>query len=72
MTQQKIVPNLWFDTQAEEAARLYTSLFGNARIGATTHYSDAGEEVHRRQPGTCDDGRVRTRRLPVRRSQRRP
>ncbi len=52
MTQQKIVPNLWFDTQAEEAAQLYTSLFENAQIGATTHYSDAGEEAHRRQRGT--------------------
>jgi predicted 3-demethylubiquinone-9 3-methyltransferase (glyoxalase superfamily) len=35
---QKITPNLWFDTQAEEAARFYTSIFSNSKIGAVTHY----------------------------------
>jgi predicted 3-demethylubiquinone-9 3-methyltransferase (glyoxalase superfamily) len=39
---QKITPFLWFDTQAEEAARLYTSLFKNAKIGAIRRYGDAG------------------------------
>lgn len=29
--QQKIVPNLWFDTQAEEAADFYTSVFKDPR-----------------------------------------
>jgi predicted 3-demethylubiquinone-9 3-methyltransferase (glyoxalase superfamily) len=37
-----IVPNLWFDTQAEEAAEFYVSVFPNSRILATTHYTDAG------------------------------
>ena len=32
MPAQKIVPNLWFDKEAEEAARLYTSLFKNSEI----------------------------------------
>jgi predicted 3-demethylubiquinone-9 3-methyltransferase (glyoxalase superfamily) len=30
--QQKIVPNLWFDTEAEEAADFYTSVFKNSRV----------------------------------------
>jgi hypothetical protein len=30
---QKITPFLWFDNQAEEAARFYTSIFKNSRIG---------------------------------------
>jgi predicted 3-demethylubiquinone-9 3-methyltransferase (glyoxalase superfamily) len=29
---QKITPCLWFDNQAEEAAKFYVSLFGNSRI----------------------------------------
>lgn len=38
---QKIVTNLWFDTEAEEAAEYYTSLFDDSRIVTTTHYPDA-------------------------------
>jgi predicted 3-demethylubiquinone-9 3-methyltransferase (glyoxalase superfamily) len=38
----KIVPNLWFDTQAEDAANFYVSVFKNSRIVAVTHYNDAG------------------------------
>lgn len=33
-----IQPCLWFDHQAEEAARFYVSVFPNSRIGAITHY----------------------------------
>jgi predicted 3-demethylubiquinone-9 3-methyltransferase (glyoxalase superfamily) len=40
--QQKIVPNLWFDTEAEEAAGFYTSVFKNSRIVNVAHYTDAG------------------------------
>jgi predicted 3-demethylubiquinone-9 3-methyltransferase (glyoxalase superfamily) len=40
--QQKIVPNLWFDTQAEEAADFYISVFRNSRIVNVTHYTEAG------------------------------
>ena len=39
---QKITPNLWFDTQAEEAATFYTSVFKNSRIVNVTHYTNAG------------------------------
>lgn len=38
--QQKIVPNLWFDTEAEEAAGFYTSVFKDARIVNVTHYTE--------------------------------
>jgi predicted 3-demethylubiquinone-9 3-methyltransferase (glyoxalase superfamily) len=39
---QKITPFLWFDTQAEEAATFYTSIFKNSRILKVTRYGDAG------------------------------
>jgi predicted 3-demethylubiquinone-9 3-methyltransferase (glyoxalase superfamily) len=39
---QKIIPNLWFDTEAEEAARFYVSVFRNSRIVNVSHYTDAG------------------------------
>jgi predicted 3-demethylubiquinone-9 3-methyltransferase (glyoxalase superfamily) len=39
---QKIVPNLWFDTEAEEAARYYSSIFKNSRIVDVSHYTEAG------------------------------
>jgi len=35
---QKITPNLWFDSQAEEAAAFYTSIFNNSKIGRITRY----------------------------------
>ncbi len=37
-----IIPNLWFDTAAEEAAAFYISVFENSRIVNVTHYNDAG------------------------------
>jgi predicted 3-demethylubiquinone-9 3-methyltransferase (glyoxalase superfamily) len=36
----KIINCLWFDTDAEEAAKLYTSLFPNSRIGAVARYPE--------------------------------
>ena len=39
---QKITPFLWFDTQAEEAANFYVSIFANSRIVKITRYGDAG------------------------------
>ncbi|HWO15568.1 MAG TPA: VOC family protein [Solirubrobacterales bacterium] len=40
--EQKIVTNLWFDTEAEEAAEFYVSAFENSRIVNVTHYTEAG------------------------------
>lgn len=48
----RISPCLWFDDQAEEAARLYISLFENSRILDVSRYGEAGQEVHGRKPGS--------------------
>src|SRR4051794_8859466 len=37
-----ITPFLWFDTEAHDAAELYTSIFPNSRITDVTRYGDAG------------------------------
>jgi predicted 3-demethylubiquinone-9 3-methyltransferase (glyoxalase superfamily) len=39
---QRITPSLWFDTEAEDAANYYVSVFENSRIVAVAHYTDAG------------------------------
>jgi predicted 3-demethylubiquinone-9 3-methyltransferase (glyoxalase superfamily) len=39
---QKITPFLWFDTQAEEAARFFTSIFPASKILTVARYGDAG------------------------------
>lgn len=49
---QKITPCLWFDDQAEEAAKFYTSIFRNSKIGIITRYGEAGHEIHGRPAGT--------------------
>jgi predicted 3-demethylubiquinone-9 3-methyltransferase (glyoxalase superfamily) len=49
---QKITPCLWFDTQAEEAANFYTSVFDNGRIKQVSRYGKAGHDVHGREPGS--------------------
>ena len=47
-----IAPCLWFDDQAEDAAKFYTRIFPNSRIVATSRYTEAGREVHGRPPGS--------------------
>jgi predicted 3-demethylubiquinone-9 3-methyltransferase (glyoxalase superfamily) len=49
---QRIAPCLWFDTQAEEAAQYYTSIFKQSRIGRITRYGKAGHEIHGRPEGS--------------------
>ena len=49
---QKIAPCLWFDHQAEEAAKFYVAIFKNSRIGTISRYGEAGREIHARQPGS--------------------
>jgi predicted 3-demethylubiquinone-9 3-methyltransferase (glyoxalase superfamily) len=39
---QKITPFLWFDSQAEEAANFYTSIFKNSKLGTVSRYGEAG------------------------------
>jgi predicted 3-demethylubiquinone-9 3-methyltransferase (glyoxalase superfamily) len=49
---QKITPFLWFDNQAEEAVKFYTSIFKNSRIGKIARYDKAGEKVAGRPAGS--------------------
>jgi predicted 3-demethylubiquinone-9 3-methyltransferase (glyoxalase superfamily) len=49
---KKITPCLWFDTQAEEAAKFYASVFKNSKIGKTSRYGKEGFEVHGKKAGT--------------------
>ena len=51
-TLNRIVPCLWFDKEAEEAARYYCSIFKNSEIGAITRYPKEGFEIHRKPEGT--------------------
>ncbi len=39
---QKIIPNLWFDTEAEEAANFYISIFKDSEVVDVAHYGEAG------------------------------
>lgn len=47
-----IRPCLWFDTQAEEAANFYVSIFENSRITQIARYGEAGFEIHGRPAGS--------------------
>src|SRR5687768_14075756 len=49
---QRITPCLWFDDQAEEAAKFYTSIFKNSKIVHVSRYGEAGKEVHGRPAGS--------------------
>ena len=40
--QQRISPFLWFDSQAEDAANFYVSIFKNTKVSKITYYSEAG------------------------------
>jgi predicted 3-demethylubiquinone-9 3-methyltransferase (glyoxalase superfamily) len=52
LTAHKIIPCLWFDKEAEEAARHYVSIFKNAKLGKLTHYGKEGFDVHGRPAGS--------------------
>ena len=47
----KITPCLWFDGEAEDAARFYTGIFRNSKITSITRYGEAGREVHGQPAG---------------------
>ncbi|HXJ80820.1 MAG TPA: VOC family protein [Candidatus Methylomirabilis sp.] len=49
---QRITPFLWFDGQAEEAVRLYVSIFENSTIRSVTRYDEAGARVAGRPKGS--------------------
>jgi predicted 3-demethylubiquinone-9 3-methyltransferase (glyoxalase superfamily) len=49
---QRISPCLWFDDQPEAAARFYTGIFRNSKITQVAHYTEVGQEHHRKPPGS--------------------
>jgi predicted 3-demethylubiquinone-9 3-methyltransferase (glyoxalase superfamily) len=50
---QKMAACLWFDSNAEEAAKFYTSIFKGSKLGHVTRYGKEGQAVHRREPGSA-------------------
>jgi predicted 3-demethylubiquinone-9 3-methyltransferase (glyoxalase superfamily) len=52
LAMQKITPCLWFDTQAEDAANFYVSIFKNSKIVSVNRYGKAGHEVHGKAAGS--------------------
>ena len=52
MISTRITPCLWYDTEAEEAAKLYVSVFKNSRIIRIERYPEAGQEVHGKPAGS--------------------
>jgi predicted 3-demethylubiquinone-9 3-methyltransferase (glyoxalase superfamily) len=52
MSTQKITPHLWFEDNAEEAAKFYTSIFKNSRVIDIAHYEESAAEVSGRPKGT--------------------
>ena len=49
---QRISPFLWFDSQAQEAAEFYVSIFKNSEIGKTTYYEKESAQKIGRTPGS--------------------
>jgi predicted 3-demethylubiquinone-9 3-methyltransferase (glyoxalase superfamily) len=52
MMHTKISPCLWFDHQAEDAARFYTAIFKDSKIVAISRYPEVGQEIHGKPPGS--------------------
>jgi predicted 3-demethylubiquinone-9 3-methyltransferase (glyoxalase superfamily) len=52
MTKKLISNGLWFDSQAEEAAKFYTSIFPDSKIGDILKYGKEGFEIHGRPEGS--------------------
>lgn len=48
----KINPCLWFDTEAEEAARFYCSIFKNSKVGTISRYGSEGKDIHGKEAGS--------------------
>jgi len=53
MSTKNITPCLWFDNQAEDAAKFYTSIFKNSKIGTISRYGKEGFEFHHKPEGTA-------------------
>src|SRR5687767_4537627 len=46
ITSHKLTSCLWFENQAEEAAKFYVSVFKDGKISRIAHYTEEGFEVH--------------------------
>ena len=51
-TMQKITPFLWFDSQAEDAAKFYTAIFKGSKIGGISRYDEEGAKAAGRPKGS--------------------
>jgi predicted 3-demethylubiquinone-9 3-methyltransferase (glyoxalase superfamily) len=51
-TMQKITPTFWFNGNAVEAVKFYTSVFKNSKMGRMTRYGKAGFEFHHQPEGS--------------------
>ncbi len=49
---QKIIPHLWFNTNAQEAVKFYTSIFQGGKTHATSYYPEVGQEIHHMPAGS--------------------
>ena len=52
LSKHKLTPCLWFDTQAEQAAEFYCSVFENSKITRSAAIPDAGQEIHKKPAGS--------------------
>jgi predicted 3-demethylubiquinone-9 3-methyltransferase (glyoxalase superfamily) len=49
---QKLTPCLWFDSEAEDAAKFYIAIFPHSQIKTISRYGEAGRDVHGKEPGS--------------------
>ena len=52
LSKHPITPCLWFDAEAEDAAKLYVSIFPNSKIDTVSRFPDAGQDVHGKPAGS--------------------
>jgi predicted 3-demethylubiquinone-9 3-methyltransferase (glyoxalase superfamily) len=52
LARKSITPCLWFDTEAEDAAKLYVSIFPNSKIESISRFPNVGQEVHGKPAGS--------------------
>jgi predicted 3-demethylubiquinone-9 3-methyltransferase (glyoxalase superfamily) len=53
MDNKRITPCLWFDNQAEDAAKFYVSVFKGSKIHHVSRYGKEGFEIHHQKEGTA-------------------
>ena len=47
-----ITPCLWFNTEAEEAAKFYVAIFEDSKMGKVSYYSSEGQDIHGKKQGS--------------------